>query len=233
MHRRRSRRVKRDRLAKLTPYTPVESWPVCPRVLIVASGPSLSFLRRNRAPLRAPGVTVIAVNGAVEWVPRADYFCSIDPSKVNLARFETLRPNVQYVVACPEYYLLQPAIIHLRRVEREDVTEFTRLNSALRGVTGLSEDPGALHTGNSAYAALGLAYLMKAERVALLGVDGTQEERIEGGAPNDLEHLPRLFESAKPQLDAAGITVLNGSPDSRVTCFKRVAPAECLEWITP
>lgn len=55
---------------------------------------------------------------------------------------------------------------------------------------------GSINTGNSAWGALQLAYKMGCTKAALVGVDANEQERLEGGKPNNLSHLPLLFESA-------------------------------------
>lgn len=100
-----------------------------------------------------------------------------------------------------------------------------------RAPGGLSEDPGTINTGNSGFGGLGLAYHMRPHKVALLGVDGRKERRVDGGMPRSLDHLPALFESAVPQLRSAGIEVANGSPDSEVDCFPRMTPREAVQWL--
>lgn len=215
-------------------YAQIAGWARASRVLVVASGPSVLPLKRDaeRWFERLPrNVTVIAVNGAIEWLPRADYFCSVDTSTLNMTRVANPRPGTIYVMACPPSYPLPAHVIRLVRVERPKVNPRFRLDPNHRGNPGLSETPNMLHTGNSAYGALGLAYFMRPEVIALLGVDGTQAERVEGGTPNRLDHLPRLFATAKEQLDRRRIQVLNGSPESLVTCFPRHHPLDVIKML--
>lgn len=73
---------------------------------------------------------------------------------------------------------------------------------------------------------------MDASRIAFLGLDGTPEPGFPGAhRPRGLDHLPELFASALPQLIKRGVTVCNGNPKSRITCFPRVAAAAALSWI--
>nr|WP_298117431.1 hypothetical protein [uncultured Pseudomonas sp.] len=191
------------------------------RVVIVASGPSAQGF------VPPPGVVVIAVNGAIEWLVRADYWFTLDPSPINLERMHRPRHGVTYCAA-----LNEPAPLWVRR--------FVRV--AARGqepepgtpewwlwrwsaVKTLSTEHGCIHTGNSAWGALGLAYHLGAERVALVGVDASADERIEGGRCRDLSHLPLLFESALPQIE-----LLNcGAMRSRVP---KMTIKEGMEWLT-
>ena len=207
------------------------------RVLIVASGPSQRSLDVNAvASAAAAGVHVIAVNGALEWAVCALSWFTLDPDRRTLPLMRAGRPGVVHYAAVPEdygrpeakvaYHRIPPppGVIYLRRVVGE---------GPLGSRHGLSEDPGAVHSGNSAWGALGLAWLMGARSVAFLGLDGTREGYAFGpGRPfGGFAHLPALFASALPQIAARGLEVVNGSPGSRVTCFRRTAPQAALDWI--
>jgi hypothetical protein len=147
-------------------------------------------------------VVVIAVNGAIEWLPRADYWFTLDPSPINMERMNNPRAGVTYCAA-----LNEPAPLWVRRFERvagrgQEPSTGTPEWWLWRwsAVKTISTTPGKIHTGNSAWGALGLAYHLGAERVALVGVDASGEDRIEGGKCRNLSHLPSLFESAMPQI---------------------------------
>jgi len=88
--------------------------------------------------------------------------------------------------------------------------------------------------GNSAFGALGIAYLMGARRIAIIGLDATRETYARGvGRPRGgIDHVPGLFATALPQLERRGAEVMNGSPHSRVVCFPRCTPEQALEWIS-
>lgn len=168
-------------------------------VAVVACGPSAREL---------PGIEhvdrVIAVNGAIEFAPATDWF-TLDPNDTNMQRMAAPVDGVQYHAAVPASIDL-PA--HVRRYRRVADKGNKHRNRAIRrwsAKCGLSEDPRAIHTGNSAYGAVGLAYHWRPREIWLYGVDATQDERITGGRPMDLSHLPDLFASAMPQLKAAKI----------------------------
>jgi len=169
------------------------------RVVIVASGPSA------RGFIPPAGVTVIAVNGAIDWLRRADYFFTLDPSQINMQRMRRQRVGVKYCYAFDNVLPVGNAEFY----ERIGSCEFVSPQpytpqwwcNRWRGKLGLSNRVGQINTGNSAYGALGLAYHLGAERVALVGVDASASPRIEGGEPNNLSHLPLLFESAMGQID--------------------------------
>lgn len=170
------------------------------RFVIVASGPSA----KNFTP--PDDVTVIAVNGAIDWLARADIFFTLDPSPENIQRIANKREGVEYFCALP---VDCPQSIDANIVERfaargEEPTKKRSPQWWLwrwSAVLGLSETPGVINTGNSVYGALGLAYHIGAEKVALVGVDANSNERIDGGVPNNLSHLPLLFESAMDQIN--------------------------------
>lgn len=197
------------------------------KVAIVASGSSLTGVDLSRL----DGVPVIAVNRAVLHCP-ADYWVTIDPDRKNYALMSHPAPGVRYYCGVPETYGVGgsrdhhvPLLPHVRYLRR--VTE-----------PGLATCRSTLHSGNSGYAALGLAYHLGARWIALLGIDGTQDRYFypPTGSPQlwprmSLAHMPDLFRSAVGQLLGSGIMVLNGSPSSRVKCFPRCTPEEAIEWI--
>lgn len=196
--------------------------------VICGQGPSfadvdLAQLRRIRDDI---GAVVIAVNGAINHIPWADYYFTLDPDRRHLRRLDQRQPGVRYVVAVPPEYGT-PSAIHDHAVSPPQGVTY------LRRVQGkkLSEDPGEIVSGNSAYGALGLSYLMGARRVVLLGVDGRGLQRWDGTRNNDLSHLPALFARALPQLRARGIEVVNGSLRSAIECFPTASPAKALNWL--
>ena len=76
----------------------------------------------------------------------------------------------------------------------------------------LSEVPGVIHTGNSAWGALGVGYLLGFRDFLLIGVDATADERTTGGRPKNLSHLPLLFRSALHQVTLATVGTMPGIP---------------------
>jgi hypothetical protein len=204
-------------------------------VVIVASGPSLRDITVKDIMAFAGVTYIIAVNRAINHID-AHAFFTCDPGPKILPVIKRMKAGCRYYVAIPDNYgtpqarLLfhrHPPIagpIYLRRMEGTD---------PMGSRYGLSEDPAAISTGNSAYGALGVAYHMRPRRILLLGVDGTKEGYAwDGGSPSgNLAHLPYLFASALPQLAAARIEVVNGNVYSKVTCFPRTLPGSGLDWI--
>lgn len=193
------------------------------RVVIVASGPSAKGF------VPPAGVTVIAVNGAIDWLRRADYFFTLDPSQANMQRMRCQRVGVKY---CYAYEHVLP-VGNAEFYERISGCEFISPQpytpqwwcNRWRCKLGLSDRVGQINTGNSAYGALGLAYHLGAEKVALVGVDASSLMRIEGGHPNNLSHLPLLFESAMGQVDLVNC----GEMKSAV---KAMNVSEGMKWLT-
>lgn len=82
----------------------------------------------------------------------------------------------------------------------------------LGAVPGICKEPVHIHTGNSAWGALGLAWHLGMRDVALVGVDASNEPRVEGGCSNNLSHLPMLFASALPDMRVVSCGALNSVP---------------------
>lgn len=203
------------------------------RVLIVGAGPSLDAVQPGE--VVGEGAEVIALNHIVEKLPAATMFFTCDPCSSVRRLMRERRPGVTYYAAVPGDYGQPDARTSDHRDPPEDGVIFLR---RLQGggpwshMPGLSEDSGAIHTGNSAYGALGLAYLMGAKRVALLGVDGNGQYGWGlGGRPSRLDHLPHIFRSVVIQLRRRGVEVVCGSPRSFVDCFPRMSPQEALRWL--
>ncbi len=95
----------------------------------------------------------------------------------------------------------------------------------------LSEDRSSIIGINSGLGAFNFAYHLNPKRIFLFGIDCNNLGRYawgrrRGTASQDslFERVPSYFEGAIPQLQAKGIEVINGSPDSAVTCFQRMKP---------
>jgi SAM-dependent methyltransferase len=207
------------------------------RVLIVAGGPSLRrFDFSTLAELPAfPEVAVLCVNRSILFTPRCDVWFTLDPDEKVQPLMRERRQGSRYFAAILDDFGTPHAKNRKHRVSAPEGITYVRLimgNGRWCAREGLSELPGAVHTGNSAYGALGLAYLMGARKIALLGVDGiTGPHFYEGDPARDLSHLPPLFATTLPQLQAKGIEVVNGSLESAVTCFSRDTPENAVRWL--
>ena len=175
-------------------------------MIIVASGPSAKGFNPP------PDVPVICVNGVIQWISRADYWFTLDCTSKNLRHCRNPRRGVHYVAALPERYHLPAHVARLQRIASGDTP-------------GLSELPGVIHSGNSAFGALGLAYHLGAKKVILVGVDGTTRPRVEGGRSGDLSHLPALFQSAAGQIEMVNCGELDAPLIPRMTM------KDALQWV--
>lgn len=204
------------------------------RVVIVGTGPSL-----RGVDLTIPaGITVIAVNDAINHLPQPpDFWVTIDASPANrkiMARAATDPHTVYYAAVVPEYGLPDASREHYRDPPEDGVLYLKRVYSVdgmLGAKPGLSDDPTGIHVGNSGYGALNLAYLMNANKIALLGVDGRGGYAWGDGAPAaSIRHLRGFFPTAVEPLRRRGIQVVVGSLESVVRCWPRMAPLDALVW---
>lgn len=208
------------------------------RVAILASGPSLRGIDPDQiARARAAGVHVIAINASLAWFPEVDSWFTLDPDARMLPFMTAARPGVARFVAVPGDYGTRRARVAYHRIAPpRGITYLHRLsgNGPFSALYELSEKDDAINTGNSAYGGLGLAYHMAPARLGLFGVDASNERYAFGrGRPKlSLKHMPDLFASALPQLEARGIEVVNGSPGSGVACFPRMPAPAALDWLT-
>ena len=194
------------------------------KAIIVGSGPSA------REFVSPDGVLVIGVNGTAEWLGRMDYWFTLDPSPKNLYRMSRPRPGIKYVAAIPHDVELPRHVMRLRRVSEQgpEPEEYGTPEWYMWRwgcIPTLCETPGSIHTGNSAWGALGFAYHLGATDVLLVGIDGTQDRRIEGGRPNNLSHLPLLFGSAAEQVNLFSVSPNLGLPVKTLQEFVDAVPA--------
>jgi hypothetical protein len=209
------------------------------RILIVASGPSLrNFDLQKLINFRFRNIHVIAINRSIDWLPRVDSFFSLDPNTwlYTKLKHDGLRIGTTYYLGAPSDYGMPGArIVDHRVTPISGVVYLQRFlgHGPFSAKKGLSTDKSGVNTGNSCYGALGLAFHMNPSRIAVLGLDGTQEPYADGsGAPvSSLSHLPALFASAVRTLQNRRIQVINGSPTSKILCFPRTTPEEALEWL--
>lgn len=193
-------------------------------IVIVASGKSAKLVDYNRL----KGAKIIAVNGAIDWLPRADWWFTLDMSAENKRRFNDGLRRLTYI-ACGQPGFPARISGEIPEPDQKNTPEWWLWRWSCK--LGLSEDKNAIHTGNSAYGALGFAYHLRPNRIILCGVDADEKPRVDGHMTNNLSHLPLLFASAVPQLDDAGVEVLNASPQSKIDCFKKINPEEIAQWI--
>ncbi|POW54661.1 norphogenetic protein [Candidatus Pantoea alvi] len=186
------------------------------RCIIVASGPSAYGFKAPK------GVPIIAVNGAIDWIDRASFFFTLDQSAINKRRMAAgrRRRGVQYCCAEKDVSEIhkREGVWYFNRVsERGDEPEPARSPEwwvwRWSAKYGLCENKNEIANGNSAWGALNLAHHIGFKHVALVGVDATREPRAySGGRPNELCHLPLLFQSARDQIDVVSCGKMGGIP---------------------
>lgn len=212
----------------------------CDTVVIIGGGGSLRGFDFNLIPEDAH---IIAINKTAAHIPRYDTWFTLDPWGLHGPQLPSNRKKVSLYAAVSDDYGTMgaknpshrvrpaPGIVFLHRLishNRSDVSSKTAYSLTL------SEDPRCISTGNSGYGALNLAYHMRPKNIILLGIDGDVGYFFDGNGVNgSLGNLRDMFRSAKPQLDAAGIRVINGSPNSTVDCWERTTPTEAIRQVYP
>ena len=206
------------------------------RWAIIGTGPSVEGV--DLSPLRDHDITVVAVNGAIRFAA-PDLWFTLDPSEVNLHIMRSAVPGVHYYAALAERRGRPHSRLVAHDVPEGRITYLRRVNGTgpINSQEGLAVDPGHISSGNSAYGALNLAWHgimpgLGPSRAILLGVDGGgQYAHGLRGRTGPMDHVPNLFRSALPQLHERRLEVWNGSPDSTVDCFPRVAPQLAIAWV--
>lgn len=105
------------------------------------------------------------------------------------------------------------------------------------GQDGLSTDPGGLRTGqHGGYQAINIAVLAGAARIVLLGYDGKAAQGKSHwfgdhpvrNAHSDFVMYRKTLNALAPLVAAAGVDVINASPDSAVECFRKLPLEQAL-----
>jgi hypothetical protein len=198
--------------------------------IVLGTGPSAAGF------VAPPGVPVIAVNQALH-IALAHYWFSLDWSAVNrqtLARWRDY-PGVQFCVADipgADHWQTDAPVKRFERVSYQGEEPADKESAGWwlwrwSAVLGIPSNPGVIHSGNSAWGAVQLAYYLGYRRVLLVGVDGSQEEKITGRRPNNLSHLDILFKSA---LDVMEIKRLKSNAPSTIT-LDQINLSDALKWM--
>jgi hypothetical protein len=195
------------------------------RIAVVANGPTAATAPLDQLPSEVP---IIAVNGAVKWLERADYWFTLDPSPSNIEIMQNRKAGTIYFAAVPPDFAEKNSRIRSFRIRRPPGVVYLRRGEC----TNLSRHPSRICTGNSGFGAFNLAVLMKPKRIILIGIDGYGRYANGPGRPGNLKRVPGLFKAGLPFIRTSGIEVRNGSPRSHVNCFPRCTPAEAIAWIS-
>lgn len=207
------------------------------RVVIIGSGPSMANVPIDTIDrLCDEGIHVIAVNGAIRFLNKTTSWFTLDPDERLIGLMKRQRHGTEYYAAVPkDYGSLNAKVAYHRRTIIEGIHYLHRLTGGgpMKSKEKLSDNPYEIHTGNSAWGALGLAYLMEPKKIIMLGVDGTNKRYayIRQYPKMNFQHLPWLFSTCVEQLKDKGIELINGSEFSRIDCFKRVKPETAIGWI--
>lgn len=182
-------------------------------VVCIATGPSLTADDVEYCRGRA---RVIAINNAYTLAPWADALYGTD------ARWW------HWHKGCPDFAGAKWSMNHSQwnghKVLYPDVQLLRNT-----GPDGLEHEPTGLKNGrNSGYAAVNLAYLYGATTIVLLGYD---MQRVKGrshffgehpnGQTSPYAHFRQRFSSLVKPLAKRGITVINCSRNSVLTCFPK------------
>lgn len=197
-----------------TPIAP-RLWPDA-TVVCLGTGPSLT---QDDVAFCQGRARVIAVNDAYRLAPWADCLYAADDKwwrwHNGVPGFAGLKYSIE-----PRYAAkVKAGAVLLKNHGRE----------------GLSADPSGLcigSTGNSGYQAINLAVHFGARRILLLGYDMRGKHFFgnhpDGSGPN-FETVVPAFKSLVVPLASLGVTVLNCTPKSALTCFPRAVLRDVLE----
>ena len=193
-------------------------------VIVVGGGSSLTGF--DFKSLYDSGAYIITVNDSAKTVPFADAWFTLDPWGLYGPQLPKGGFRGKLYAAVPDNYGTPDALPNHRKIPTANITYLHRMDY----IPGIPESLEQVYTGNSGFGAFQLAYHLAPKKILLLGIDAGRGYFYPSRKSNrDLSHLPRLFNDALPQLQAKGISVLNGSPNSKVTCFPRYTPEYALE----
>lgn len=176
-------------------------------VAILASGPSMSEAVAEA--VRNAGVPTISVNTTHRLAPWADMLYAADETWWN-------HPDNRDATA---FAGLKVSVASVRGV--------LRLRNS--GVTGFDADPQSLRTGgNGGYQALHIAVHAGASRVLLCGYDmrgchwhGKHPRPLRRTEPEVYAQWCKRYETLLPALAKQGVDVVNVTPGSALSCFRR------------
>lgn len=184
-------------------------------VVCIAGGPSLTQADVDACRGRA---RVLAIKDAIRLAPDADVLYACDEKWWR-------HHAAQLAFSGPRYALEMLAA-------RYDVEVLKNT-----GDTGLELSPDGLKTGrNSGYQAINLAVHLGATRVLLLGYDmGPRQGQHHWFGPHPYpasappyDRFLQCFDTIVAPLAAAGVQVVNCTPDSSLRCFPTMRLAEAL-----
>lgn len=189
------------------------------KCVIVGDGPSAHGF------VPPEGVAIIAVKRTIHWLARVDYWFSLDPNEASRECMRDQRRGVAYYCAVDPGDEIPEGVTRLERVAHRGREPGMRRTAEWwfwrwSSVAGLCKTPGKVHSGNSAWGALGLAYHLGYTDVLLVGVDGTGDPRqSDRRRPNNLSHLPILFRSALGTVKLQTVGRMRGIPTTTLEAW--------------
>lgn len=201
-------------------------------VIVAGSGPSLTLevARKVRFTRWLEHWKVLAINDAYKVMPWADALYACDSTWWQAHKFATDFEGMKFTSTSNDFTVCDDK-------QSEPAIPGVRLIGAKNG-TGFSQDPQFIHYGGdnatSGFQAINLALLMGAKCVVLVGFDYGFREGKSHFFGDHQTGLRQFGESA--YLDAAkafdgttySVPIINATPDSRVTAFKRMALDEAI-----
>lgn len=195
--------------------------------VILAGGPSLRTQDISPIYKAKPPLRIIAINDSWRLAPKASvlYFCDWSWWQMQMDRNARTADGLMsfHDLIYKGFWLTVSSDF-----EGHPQVRYIKLD----GQRGLSDDPTAIrHGSNSGYQAINVAFLYGAKKIILLGYDmkcaGARthwhdEPRQPANAfklsmeQSMLPHFPTLVEPLK----AAGVTVINSTPDSALKCWE-------------
>ena len=206
-------------------------------VAILGGGPSLTAEQVEL--VRLSGVKCIAVNNSYLLAPWADllYFADSHWHEWNTKGIDIPGLGLKAAQVCAMFASFAGQKCSIQNsganIKDDAVHMMRNINGVGKHGFGLSVDPGALVTGrNGGFQALNIAVLAGATQPLLLGFDGRPNR---DGKTHFFGEHPRptpqaayplyrqAMSEAERALKAAGVTVLNCTPDSCIDAFPNVA----------
>jgi hypothetical protein len=215
----------------LNPFRADPLWKGNPAV-IVAGGPSVTLadIRLIGMARARDAIRVIAVNDAVYpcWFADIAYACDAkwwnSPWHVGVPGFPGLKIRMRVIS--------DKSGKDINAVKYPDIA----FMDASKGGT-FDHDPTKLYTGNnSGFQALHIAIHLAANPIILVGFDmkpephwfGAHPEGVANAGYPDFSYMLQHFDNLRPELQSRGTVVLNATPKSAITAFKRVSLEEQL-----
>lgn len=201
----------------------------------------------NSVPRQWPGETFVILGGGPSLTKADVAFCRGKARVIAIKQTIHLAPWADVFYFCDRKILEFPG--HESALMRERLAAFEGLRFTLDHLahndatalqigdeTGLSRNPTMLNTGkNSGYQAVNLAVHLGAAKIVLLGFDMQDRAGVDhwfGCHPWKTRPNYRLFLEYWPTLvaplKAAGVSIVNATKDSALTCFPYQPLSEAL-----